>query len=163
MLVLGSPMYIGAVEKDLQAAIDVFEDLRRVIVVSSEAFSGSRLAEHVIVSDARAQATVGGALVSLHARVARRLLEIAVERGWDVTRLRPAYQASVAKAAEGYVDVRARMTDEEVRQFIAQELRKQPRANVTGLLRQLRESGRACEQGRFKALFGEVRQGRHGA
>ena len=48
------------------------------------------------------------------------------------------------------------MADDEVLRFIHLELKKDPSAKCTRLLRRLRDSGRACEQARFKGLFQEV-------
>jgi hypothetical protein len=48
---------------------------------------------------------------------------------------------------------RRRLTDEEVRLFIRERRTAEPRARHTRLLKLLRESGYACEQSRFRALF----------
>jgi hypothetical protein len=161
--VLGSRDYLRAIEKDLLAAADRLDDLARLVVVSSREMEGRRLDRHLVTGDASVQLRLGGARVSLHARVARRLLELAAESGWDVGRLRPMYQQMLTTVAEAHVNHRRRMTDEEVRQFISQELAKDSRATATGLLRRLRESGRACEQDRFKRLVTEARKRAHGA
>jgi len=47
-------------------------------------------------------------------------------------------------------------TDDEVRRYIRDELKRHPSMKHTSLLRQFRDSGRACEQGRFRRLFYEV-------
>ena len=49
------------------------------------------------------------------------------------------------------------LTDAQVGQFIASALKKEPDLSATKLLRRLRDSGRACEQRRFGALFQTVR------
>lgn len=56
---------------------------------------------------------------------------------------------------------RRRLTDEEVRLFIRERRTAEPSARHTRLLKQLRESGAACEQSRFRALFLEETR-RHG-
>ena len=58
-------------------------------------------------------------------------------------------------------DGRQKMTDDDVRDFIRQALMRDPRAAQTKLLRSLRDTGRACEQARFKRLFIEVRGRQH--
>jgi hypothetical protein len=50
------------------------------------------------------------------------------------------------------------MTDAEVRQFINQKLREDPRVKKTPLLRLLRENDRACEQSRFGAIYQQVKE-----
>jgi len=50
-----------------------------------------------------------------------------------------------------------------VRSYVTSKLGENPSAKHTALLRQLRDSGRACEQSRFRRLFEEVRGTRHGS
>ena len=45
------------------------------------------------------------------------------------------------------------MADQEVRAFVRDRLADDPQATHTRLLRELRDSGRACEQQRFAGLF----------
>ena len=47
-------------------------------------------------------------------------------------------------------------SDQQVRDFVRTELANNPTASHTGLLRQFRDSGQACEQSRFRELFKEV-------
>ncbi|MEX2156705.1 MAG: hypothetical protein WD773_07675 [Gemmatimonadales bacterium] len=55
------------------------------------------------------------------------------------------------------------MSDDEVRHYISGKLDQAPSSKHTSLLRQLRDSGRACEQSRFRRLFEEVKGTRHGS
>jgi hypothetical protein len=55
------------------------------------------------------------------------------------------------------------MTDHDVRQTIVEALTRDPKATRTGVLQQLRQTGRACEQKRFARLFEEVRASGVGA
>src|SRR5262249_26478627 len=71
LLMIASSDYIRAVEKDLLTAAEQLDDPRRLIVVSSHEMAAGRLSPHVICSDAKLQARLGGALTSLHARVGR--------------------------------------------------------------------------------------------
>ena len=52
---------------------------------------------------------------------------------------------------------RRTMSDEEVRSFVAEELKSNTRVSKSALLRKLRDQGYACEQTRFSALFSEVK------
>jgi len=162
MLVFGSANYVRAVEKDLLSAADHLEDPERLVVVSTEDIAG-RLRQHLVVGDAKGQQLLGGSRVSLHARVARQLLKIALDSEWQVSKLRTRYLEGLGAIPEASMNQRKRMTDTEIRQFIAQELAKDPRARATRLLKTLRDSGSACEQDRFKSLFLEARKGVHGA
>jgi hypothetical protein len=49
------------------------------------------------------------------------------------------------------------MTDDNVIAFIRQRVAVDAKASHTRLLRELRESGQACEQGRFRRLFKQVK------
>ena len=163
MLIFGSPSYVRAVEKDLLAAIDRLEVPERLVLVSTRDVEGSRLARHLVVGDARVQSEFGGARVSLHARVARHLLKVALDCEWHVSRLRLRYQEVLRAVPEANMDQRKKMTDTEIHQFIVEQLARDPRATATRLLRALREGGSACEQARFKTLFVETRKRVHGA
>ena len=163
MLVMGSADYLRAVEKDLLAAAECLDDPRQLVVVSSHQMRDGRLQSHVIASDSSLQDRLGGARTSLHARVGRKLFDFARSCGWDVCQLRERYMRMLASTPEGNVTERRRLTDEDIRRFIVQELAKDSKVKATGLLRKLREGGLACEQARFKALFVEVQKGRSGA
>jgi hypothetical protein len=52
---------------------------------------------------------------------------------------------------------RERADDEEIKAFISEVLRHNPDASASPLLRRWRGDGRACEQGRFRDLYREVR------
>src|SRR5262249_27403064 len=156
MLIIASADYIRAVEKDLLRAAEQLDDPRGLIVVSSHDMAEGRLTPHIISSDAKLQARLGGALTSLHARVGRELVRFAANCDWEVEELRDRYRAMLVSTLEANVTERKRLTDDDVRRFLVRELSSNPGAKATGLLRLLRESGQACEQGRFKALFLEV-------
>ena len=51
---------------------------------------------------------------------------------------------------------RTTMSDEEVMEYIAGELSSHPKLKASPLLRNLRDSGRACEQKRFGRLYKRV-------
>src|SRR5262249_22538587 len=103
MLIIGSRDYIRAVEKDLLAAAEHLDDPRRLVVVSSREMAEGRLEAHVIASDSKLQNQLGGARTSLHARVARKLLDFSGACGWDVDRLRDRYQSMLASTPEANV------------------------------------------------------------
>lgn len=164
VLIVGSPDYIGTLERDLLQALELLRDSTRLVIVSSrDGLAGGPLGEQLIASDAALQRRLGGARVSLHARVARLLLELAKDCGWKADQLRLRYDAMVAGMPRTVAAARTRMTDEDVRRFIRQALKTDRKAAPTALLRALRSSGRACEQGRFKKLVAAVRGTAHGA
>jgi hypothetical protein len=160
MLVIGSPDYLRAIERDLLTAARRLDDDRGLVVISSRDVEKTSLKAYAIISDSRLQKVLGGARTSLHARIARELLYLAVPYGWVVEKLREGYKTRLGMVLERSVRQRQRVTNDGLRRFIGDELKANPRIGATNLLRRLRESGRACEQGRFKVLFGEVRKGR---
>jgi hypothetical protein len=99
--------------------------------------------------------TVGGSLQALNVRVAKHLLEHSVGTGRAA--LREAALAAIPANSPAPRAAGQRMSDAEVRAYI----QAQPYTTATQLLRQLRETGRSCEQGRFGRLHTEVRQQVH--
>jgi hypothetical protein len=163
MLVLGSPDYIRAVEKDLLGAADSFRKPERLVVVTSRGMKGGRLDPHLIVSDVALQCRLGGARTSIHARVARLLLQSARNGEWTVRRLRSQYRAAQAEAPRVAIARRPRLSDQEICRFIIGKLSEDSSVSATGLLRRLRQAGWSCEQSRFKELVAGVRRGQHEA
>jgi hypothetical protein len=163
ILIFGSPDYVRAVEEDLLAAANVLRRPERLVVISSRGVKGGHLDPHLIESDAGLQSRLGGGLVSIHARVARLLLELARVGDWAAGALREQYQAVRPKVASVRVQPRTRVCDEEMRRFISTALREDSSASATGLLRRLRQGGRACEEARFRKLVTEAQLGRYGA
>lgn len=128
-----------------------------LIVSGSPGPSSDELKDCWLHSSAALQAVLGGALGSLHARVARRILQDAAKHGLDAKLLR----AQIIDLARAQLPAtrpeRKLQADDEVISFIHKELRRNPSATHTRLLRTLRDGGRACEQGRFRRLFSEAK------
>lgn len=162
ILVLASPIYLRAMAADLAASISAFRGRGALFIVSSRVPSSEpSLAECWLPSHATQQAALGGALVSLHARAVRHLLRAVSPRDFVKENL-----SIMSKELEGEAgETRKRspgaaMTDDDVLAFIRTHLATDPKASHTGLLRQLRASGRACEQSRFRQLFKQVKPNR---
>lgn len=158
LLVMGSPDYLRAVETDLLAAARCLDDDRRLVVISSREAEKTSVGGYLIVSESKLQSQLGGARISLHARVGRQVLNFAFRCGWEVGRLRHEYKRTLSAMTERNVNRRLRLTDDVLRRFICEALEIEPRIRVTTLLKRLRSRGQACEQNRFKALFGEVQK-----
>jgi hypothetical protein len=101
---------------------------------------------------------VGGSLIGLHARLARRILEDAPRTGLEASEVRKSVRRLVEESPTRVSLDRARMTDHDVSLFIRRTLREDATVAQTVLLRRLRASGRACEQGRFRDLFAQMRR-----
>jgi hypothetical protein len=158
-LVLCSPDYVKAMHADLVLATHQLHHPERLTIVTSGAsWERDPLRDHVLAIDSRAQTVWGGTMQGLHARTAHGLLEqrTTLHGPFSTADLREKYEALVADTAKPETPHRARMTDEEVIDFLRAELAKAPDAGWTHLLRVLRGSGRACEQKRFRGLHAQI-------
>lgn len=160
VLVLTSPLYVSAMARDLAASIGQVRGRGGVFIVSSKVPACEPvLEESWIPSRGDLQQALGGALVSLHARAARQLLRL-VKPGDFVKENVPTMTKKLEAEVTGEVKKRvsgAAMSDDDVLRFIRAKVAQNPKASHTGLLRELRANGQACEQGRFRRLFGQVK------
>lgn len=159
ILVVASPDYVRAMEPDLLAARGLLTDPQRLVVISNRtALEGGVLTEHLVPVDQHAKPVVGGTMQGLNARVALALLRGLGEARLDATTLRSHYAAMTRDASNPALPKRDPVTDDQVLAFIREELAASPNAKQTNLLRKLRDSGRQCEQGRFRRLYQRVTQ-----
>lgn len=158
LIVVGSPDYIRAMRQDLLAARDALRTPHQLIVISNRDLSSDdELSRHLIPVDERCRTLLGGTMQGLNARVAHNLLEWGHQGPLTVPRLRQRYDDMVSDAEKPTKPNRERMNDDDVLVFLRAELARTPRAGWTLLLRTLRDSGRACEQRRFRELHQQVR------
>jgi hypothetical protein len=156
LLIIASAHYIAALEADLARAASLMARPAEMLIVTTPGKTArGPLGSCVIETPARWQAILGGARTSLHARLAERIISEAAE-GFSADSVRARLQRLLERSPSVARDPRPRMTDDEVKRFIREALTSNPAAKQTGLLRALRDSGRACEQGRFKELFLEI-------
>jgi hypothetical protein len=161
IIVIASPAYVQAMRHDLAASMGEFSGKGSLFIVSSRLpATVAKLDRCWLPSRGALQAGLGGALVSLHARTARHLLATVSPHDFVKERL-----ATMTTKLEGVEHRQKRvsgsaMSDEEVVAFVRSRLASDPRLGHTRLLRELRESGRACEQGRFRRLFNQVKSTR---
>lgn len=157
IVVVASPDYIRATERDLLAARDLLRYPERLIVVSNRTkLAGGRLAEHLVPVEARAASIVGGTMQALNAWVALRLLQELGDALLDAPTLRTRYHAMTRDAAKPSRPKGEPMTDGQVIAYIKEDLAADSSAKQTRLLRKLRDGGRSCEQGRFRGLYKKV-------
>ncbi len=159
ILVLASPAYLSAMAFDLeQAKATLARGASMVVISSAIPRSAPALRECWVESRAKHQEQVGGALVSLHARVARWLLSHFGPQ--DFAKDNPTTMSEKLGGAGPKAEARASrvaMSDDAVVAFIRARIHAEPKATHTRLLHELRESGRACEQARFRRLFASVK------
>lgn len=152
-LFVGSPDYVMAVEEDwLAASQEVRRPEQMVIVSISRRFHARPIGRHVVPCDARLQQHLGGARGSLHARLARKILSESREWPIRIDVLKARFERLLNRSRPLKIFAREPMTDEQVAEFIRIQRRQEPGISCSRLLRALRDSGRACEQSRFKGL-----------
>lgn len=153
-----SEAYVRACSDDLREAADSIGDRDRFAVIGP-AKSGDAIDHMLVPVTARLRTVVGGSLQALHARVATHLLTTTQAHRGTISRARLCEAAQQAEADAPPDSSRRvggiRLSDEAVRAFIRLELAAAP-ATATVLLRRLRQSGRSCEQARFKHLFADT-------
>lgn len=159
ILVVASPTYVSAMADDLLSAAERLRNPECLLIVSAPSpLLKKELVSHWIPSTAHLQANLGGSRLSLHARVARRILEDGHGRALKAGRLRAQYTELIERSDPPESYDRQRMTDEQVQEFIREAAKKGVNSWSAGL-RLLRGCGWACEQSRFKKIFQVMGEG----
>lgn len=159
LLAISGP-YVEALERDIAAARAIIPERLATISVGGATVRSSQRGAciNLIRSDARLQAIVGGAMHAINARVARKVLDETSRWFPSLEALQHLIDHWLSEAPPMPAYNRDRKSDDEIRSLIVEALRRDARMTHTRLLRELRTAGQACEQGRFRALFGEVRE-----
>jgi hypothetical protein len=157
ILVVAPPDYVRAMEGDLLVARSLLARPGRLVIVSNRAkLAHGPLAANLVPVDQRARAVVGGTMQGLNARVALELLRRLGKARLEAGKLQALYQAMTQDASTPTRPKGEPMTDDQVIVFIREQVAADPKAKQTRLLRKLRDSGRSCEQARFRGLFQRV-------
>jgi hypothetical protein len=155
-LIVASAPYLNAIETDVQEAAATLVNRSLLLIISSAYPDTGALNRHVLPSDARFQALLGGTRASLNIRVAQLLLQQGRTELLDLHNASQ-YLAEVLRRQPAIaINTRKQITDSVVKSFIKNALRDHSVPSATTLLRKLRESGNACEQARFRALYEET-------
>lgn len=151
ILVAASPGYLRAVSKDLVGLLDT---KTAVLVFSTSPPVQLRTRSNQFVSyDSRVREAIGGSQIGLNIRTLAHALREATDV--SIVSLQAVIADLMKDVPKAHVPTRTVATDAEVRHFIRSALCTNPRARPSPLLSDWRSMNRACEQGRFKALFGE--------
>jgi hypothetical protein len=156
VLVAVSGVYAAALSADLCNAAVATAGGERFAVISAGARPPNLPDEYLIQADARLKLSLGGAMQSVNARIARKAVNDAALWFPNRSSLRSLVESWLTKAPPFSGFDRERLSDESIRAFILASLRRDPALPHTRLLRALRDGGQACEQARFAALFREV-------
>lgn len=152
LVVTLSEPYLRALTPDLVAARGRLSSPERLLVLCGGAPADHALSENLVRWDSRVQ-IVAGALASMNARVARRLLHEVQPRRLTLAIARERVSAWAATAPSRSRPDRQRVSDEDVREFIRDRLGVFPPPSPSALHREFRDSGLACERLRFLSLL----------
>ena len=156
MVVAASGWYVDAISDELAEVIQTVP----TVVFSASWPRDNWLADVTPVFDRRLREGedpfVRGNDQNLNQRVAERALLELGERVTDVHAVSALLEEQMKRPAPRRHERRT-ASDDVVAAFIERELLRDPNASKSRLLRRWRDSGRACEQRRFGAIFEEVR------
>lgn len=145
-----SATYLRACADDIARVAERTTRPGQLSIISAGTKITNELEDCLLPADARLQGAVGGTRQALNVRIAEHLLA-AGTIGHDEM------AETLAKLLIDQPPLpiynRRPASDTEVRAFIRGRLKTDPGASHTRLLRDFRDEGRACEQGRFAALF----------
>lgn len=163
LLSLSEP-YASALADDIAAA-SLLADQRLAVVcagLSGSALQSAILSEELVrvllPAESRLKNVAGlkGAMQGLNARIAHRVVMEQARWFPAIGALRTLMQEWLANAPPLVVQDNERRSDDEVRSFIVRQLTSSGSISRSKLLRAYRDSGLACEQSRFAALYDEV-------
>jgi hypothetical protein len=162
LLVL-SPDYFRALRGDLCQSLKIISDQQKLIILTSDDRSPGEIAGNTIRIDARLQVHLGGARSSLGIRTAQVVLQQLEGKPITVDSFRAAMENLIARHGVVQVYDRQPMADDQVLQFIGDELSRNASLSSTALLAKLRSSGCACERKRFHKFYTAVKEQRSAA
>lgn len=151
-LVALSAPYLEAVQQDLVMAAQQLNSASQLILISSSGTASAEGMDGRIPISVDWQHALGGSRLSLNVRMARHLVRCASDHGWNRNEIAQLL-SNPPRSVDRHAAPRVRVTDDEVVAFIKAARRSAPSISKSRLLRGLRESGYACEQGRMGALF----------
>jgi hypothetical protein len=106
-----------------------------------------------VPADRTLRSSLGGTATSLNLRTASSWLDSLPSPSIVSNREHPAWHAWAKGARRPDTYDRSKTTDEQVREFIRQLLKREPAMTKSRALRLFRDSNLACEQRRFGSLF----------
>lgn len=164
LMISASPRYIEAMLPDITSARLQLTTPDLLSIFSSREARLLELAGHAVPYDGRlqrpqetsGQSAIGGAYPSLNIRAAALAIGTVRQTGCGLAALKRHFEQLGSRMPPPRTFNRRRSEPVEVAAFIRAALGKNPRASHTQLLREFRDSGRAFEYTRFRAVFQEV-------
>ncbi len=154
-LVALSSAYLAACADDLLGLADQLASPEQLTIISTGTRSGGPLSRHLAPATAQLQPVLGGTRQSLNARILAYLLRNQPD-ALTHTQVGRVLTGLLAAAPPLVRYERTPRTDRQVGMFIRRRLTSEPDVTASRLLREFRELGYACEQGRFAALYRAV-------
>jgi hypothetical protein len=157
LLLVASPDYLHALEKDLCGALDALSNPDLLLIVSAGTRSFGKYSYNLVPCDARLQSLVGGTRASLNIRIAKLLIERSGKMRFGVKRVSAELSRLVKRQPPIKNYQRRAATDQQIRTFIQNQAYKGGTViSRSVLLRRFRDSGKACEQSRFANLYRQM-------
>lgn len=150
ILVILSHAYLTACRADLAQALTTASNNALISILAAGVVPDHEFMAWQLPGDARLQGHVGGTRGALNVRIAAHLLRTGLT---DHEAMSRHLRQMLAAAPSLPVYARRRLSDDEVLSFIRDRRRSGTCVSRTGLLRELRDAGMACEQSRFADLF----------
>jgi hypothetical protein len=160
MIVALSRPYFEASRDDLLDVAENMSDPEKLLIVSPEVrhdIQRGAMRIQPLPVDGRAISYLGGTMSTVGIRFVRHLLMHATWSSLRASDLRRAVERWMSDAPKRERPTRERTSDEVVTSVIRGALTIDATRSATGLLREYRDSGNACEQGRFRSLYWKVR------
>ncbi|HJQ12912.1 MAG TPA: hypothetical protein VJ840_17915 [Gemmatimonadaceae bacterium] len=155
LLALSQP-YALALREDIASAERKASGRVALVSVGLAAVENRSTLASLLPVEARLKQRVGGAMQGVNGRIAEMMVREHAKWFPSVDKLRALVCEWVADAPALPIYDRAVQSEDEVRQFIRDHAKPDQVSSRTGMLRALRDSGRACEQSRFRRLYDEV-------
>jgi hypothetical protein len=142
--------YLRAVESDVvEHAASLRNPDRLLVICAGASQTHSGVSDWLVPCDGRLRRALGGTLSGLNVRILEWMLNTRGDFGLASAQSRMARLMRETPALDP--ECGKRLTDDEVVAFIRK--RKAAIGSASGLLRALRDSGKACEQSRFSGLY----------
>jgi len=168
-LIIASSEYVSAIQSDLIRGHASLRNKDNLVLISSRTTSiDEKLRRNLVTTDARLLCNPAcpqncgfhvlgkGIRGSIGASLARYLVSNLHTWGFSAARFRREIETALIDLPFPSVIKRTPMTNSEIKKFIESAIGSDRNASATRLLRNLRESGKACEQKRFQQLYCEV-------
>jgi hypothetical protein len=152
LLVAVSATYLNAIAEDLLAASRRLRSPELLMIIAAGVDKApAGLEDNLLPAGAEFSSRVGGTLGSLNIRLALEALRWAESGDLDADYLRERFGERLRRMPAFSRPEGRSLSDLEVVDFINRNFKIA--TSHTGMLRQLRDSGLACEQGRFRELY----------